>query len=286
MITSERYVLNVVQNPKLLDIAYRSIDDGNETEDELEADTGLTSEDDGSGTLDQAVEGLLTFGLISRSEYEYETQKLEFETGDWGVDFRLTMLHNVASEATSSDWGKQSAVVLNYEYLLDSTQYFHGTSSELRKKIDRWHQDIGYEPRNKRGERQKLNPEKWGHWRNQAEYLGLIHPTKGQSSTYTVAPDPRIVEASIRAACERAGDGDRIETARYVDWLEDNLLRVPLTDQREFPESMSRTLYELANDGVVEFVKHGDRGQVDLKGVPTQKNDGIAKNANVVKVVS
>ncbi|WP_435319020.1 hypothetical protein [Haloarchaeobius sp. TZWSO28] len=284
MITSEQYVLNVVQNPKLLEIAYRAIQAGNTKEEDIVAQTGLESDDEGSGTFDQATDGLLTFGLAQKSEYKYIPEPLAFDTGDWGLDFRMTMLHNIAEEATEPDWGKQSAVVLNYEWLLNNKQYFSGTSSELRDKIDRWHQEQGYEPRNKNGERMKLNPEKFNHWRNQAEYLGLIHPTKGQSSTYTVAPDPKLVEASVRAACEQEGDGDGIEAKKYVDWLKHNLLRVPLTPEGAFTKPFASTMYRLAKTDRISFVKRGDQTQVGFEGVAIGSNDGISKSSNYITV--
>ncbi|WP_440764398.1 hypothetical protein [Natronorubrum sp. DTA7] len=284
MITSEQYVLNVVQNPKLIEIAYRAIQGGNVEEEEIVAKTGLESDGDGNGTFEQATDGLLTFGLARKSEYKYHPESLAFEIDDWELNFRMTMLHNITKEATEPDWGKQSAVVLNYEWLLDNKQYFSGTSSELRNKIDRWHQEQGYEPRNNNGERMKLNPEKFNHWRNQAEYLGLIHPTKGRSSTYTVAPDPDLVSASVYAACEEDGDGEGIETQKYVDWLNQNLLRVPLTTEGEFTKPFASTLYRLAKNERIALVKHGDQAQVGLNGVAIDSNDGIAKNANYITV--
>lgn len=284
MITSEQYVLNVVQNPKLIEIAYRAIQAGNTTEEDIVAMTALESEDDGSGTFDQATDGLLTFGLARKSEYKYSPEPLSFDTGDWGLDFRMTMLHNIAKEAIESDWGKQSAVVLNYEWLLENNQYFSGTSSELRNKIDRWHQDKGYEPRNKNGERMKLNPEKFNHWRNQAEYLGLIHPTGGKKSTYTVAPDPSLVEASVRVACEEAGDGDGIEAKQYVDWLRQNLLRVPLTPEGAFTKPFASTMYRLAKNDRIAFVKRGDQTQIGFEGVAISSNDSISKSSNYITV--
>jgi len=286
MSTSESYILNRVQNPELLEIAYRAINSGNQSKEELEKETGMETENDGSGTLDLALEGLLLFGLIQRSDYEYETESFEFDTGNWKLDFQMTMLNNVAREAEPEDWGKQSALVLTYEYLLSRTQFFPGTSRELINQIDRWHQERGYEPRNNRGERQKLNPEKFNHWRNQADYLGLIHPTKGRSSTYTVAPDPNLIAASVEVACEREGDGDGIETGAYIKWLEENLLRVPLTTEREFTKPMARTLYHLAKSDRLAFVKHGDQERIGLRGVPVSKNDQIAKDANYLRVKS
>jgi hypothetical protein len=285
MSTSEKYVLNNVQNPKLLEIAYRSIRSGKQSKAELKDDTGLEEKDDGSGTLSQSTDGLLTFGLIRKSEYEYSVESLAFETGNWKLDFKLTMLHNVAQEADESDWGKQSAVLLNYEYLLkNNVQYFKGTSNELISKIDRWHQEIDYEPRNSRGERQKLNYEKFNHWRNQAEYLGLIHRTKGRASEYTIAPDPTLVLSSIKEACNDIGNGDGIKTVDYLKWVSSKFLRIPLTTEREFTEPIARTFYRLAKRGELEFVKHGDEEQIGLYGVPAKKNERIAKNANYIRI--
>ena len=286
MSTSEKYVLNTVQNPKLLEIAYRSIERGNRSEDELAADTGLSTDED-SGTLGQATDGLLTFGLVGKTDYEYSAEPLAFDTGDWRRDFMMTLLHNVARDADESDWGKQSVVLLNYEYLLaNNVQYFQGTDNELIDKIDRWHQELGFTPRNKQGNRQKLNSEKFNHWRNQAEYLGLIHPTRGTSSTYTVAPNPELVCTSVKEACKEVGDGDGIETVDYLTWAATNFLRIPLTTEREFTEPVARTFYRLARQGALEFVKRGDEGEIGFQGVPTTKNDRIAKNANYIRMHS
>lgn len=282
---SSKYVLNVVQNPRLLEIAYDAIERGFGTIDELEDETGMRSQADGNGTLDQALEGLLIYQLVGKTDFEYAVEPLAFDTGDRARDFRMSMLHNVSPSAGDEQWAQQAAVNLTYRYLLgEGIQFFQGTSSELISNIDRYHQEVGYEPRNSQGERQRLNPEKFNHWRNQAEFLGLIHPTGGRSSTYTVAPEPDLILAAIEAAAKQAGDGNGLETRSFVDWMDEHLLQLPLTSEREFTEPIARTLYDIADRGSIEFVKRGDVEEIGLHGVPIGINPGVVKNANYLRV--
>lgn len=279
MSTSQPYVLNRVQNPKAMEITYNSIRQGNTTDEELAADTGF----DEDKLLDQSTSGLNLYGLIGEREYEYFTEDLAFETGDNSLDFKLTMLQNIAREADEDDWGKQSAVLLNYEYLLaNNRQYFSDSDSELINEIDIWHQEVGFEPRNLRGERSKLNQVKFSNWTNQAAYLGLLHNARG--SEYTVSPDPDLLVAAIREAASEVGDGTEVELVDFVSWLTANLLRLPLTSEGHFTTPVSRAFYSLAKTGRIAFVKSGDERQINLTGVPVSKADAVAKDANVIKL--
>jgi len=280
MSTSQPYILNRVQNPRALEITYNSIKRGNVTDEELADATGFDEEK----LLGQATTGLNLFGLIETREYEYHAKGLAFETDDKQLDFKLTMLHNVAQEATEDDWGKQSGLLLNYEYLLEhGRQYFSGSDSELISDIDRWHQEMGYEPRNKRGERSNLNRTKFSNWTNQATYFGLIH--NARKNEYTVYPDPELLVAAIQAAASAVGNGTEVETHKFVSWLTDNLIRVPLTSERHFTKPLSRALYSLAKQERIALVKSGDARQINLTGVPVSKAANVAKDANVIKTI-
>jgi len=278
MSTSQPYILNRVQNPKAMEITYNSIKRGNKTDEDLAEATGFDEEK----LLDQSTTGLNLYGLIGKREYEYFTKDLSFDTGNDSLDFKMTMLRNIAREATEDDWGKQSALLLNYEYLLDNgRQYFSGSDSELIKDIDLWHQEMGYEPRNNRGKRSKLNDVKFSNWTSQATYLGLLHTAR--QNEFTVYPDPELLVAAIRRCTETAGNGEEVELAEFVPWMGENLLRLPLTSEGHFTKPVSRALYALAKQERIAFVKSGDARQVNLSGVQVSKIDTIAKDANVIK---
>jgi hypothetical protein len=280
MNTSQPYILNRVQNPKALEITYKCIEQGNQTDEDLAEATGFDEEK----LLNQATSGLNLYGLIEKRDYEYHPTPLAFDTGDETLNFKMTMLHNIATEADEDQWGKQSAVLLNFEYLIkEDRQYFSGSNNELISDIDRWHQEKEYEPRNNRGERSSLNQVKFSNWTNQAEYLGLIHNARGNE--YTVHPAPDLVVAAIESAMGEFGSEDGIETREFVSWLQDNLLRIPLTSEGHFSKAFSRVLYALADRERISFFKSGDARGVPLTGVPVSKVDAIAKDANHVKVI-
>lgn len=163
------YALNEVQNPALLEVAYRAIQDGAKTESELKDALGV--DDD---TTELITKGFRVFNLGGKSDFEYTLTPLAFDAGKFNLRFRLHILNSVASKCSPQQWGLQSAVLINVEYLMrKGINRFVQTDEGLIRKIDNWHVEMGYEPQSQQG-RMKLNSAKFSLWTNQAEYLGLI----------------------------------------------------------------------------------------------------------------
>ncbi len=272
------YALNVVQNPALLEVAYRAIQDGAKTESELK-DTLCVNDD----TIELITKGLRIFNLGGKSDFEYTLTPLAFDTGEFNLNFRLHILNSVASECSPKQWGLQSVVLLNLEYLLkQNINHFVQTDQGLMKKIDDWHVKIGYEPQSQKG-RMKLKDTKFSLWTNQAEYLGLVRGYKsGRRSAFIVRFDQDLIEQTITLAAEEVGEGDGIGFAEYLEWLEDNCLRIPTTSEGSLPVPFARTLYELVSDGKIKITKSGDPSGIELPEIPS--HDSISKTKNYLRV--
>lgn len=275
---SGAYALNEVQNPALLEVAYRAIQNGSKTESELKE--ALDIDDD---TIELITKGLRVFDLGGKSDFEYTLKPLVFDAADFNLRFRLHILKSVASECSPQQWGLQSAVLLNLEYLLkEGINRFTQTDEGLIRKMDDWHVDIGYEPQSQQG-RMKLNKPKFSLWTNQAEYLGLIRGyTSGRRSVFIVRFDPKLIERTITLAVEDVGDSDGVGFAEYLDWLEDNCLRIPRTSEDTLPVPFARTLYNLVDGEKLKIIKRGDPSGFELPEVPS--HDEILKTKNYLRV--
>ncbi|UTF55585.1 hypothetical protein [Natronosalvus rutilus] len=272
------YALNEVQNLTLLEVAYRAIQNGSKTESELK--DILCVEDD---TVELITKGFRIFNLGGKSEFEYTLTPLAFDAVDFNLQFRLHILNSVAAECSPQQWGLQSSVLLNLEYLLkEGTNRFVQTDEGLIRKIDNWHVDVGYEPQSQKG-RMKLNSTKFSHWTNQAEYLGLIRGYKsGRRSAFIVRFDPNLIERTITLAAEEVGESDGVGFSEYLEWLEDNCLRIPTSSENALPAPFARTLYELVSDGKLKVTKRGDPSGFELPGIPS--HSGISKAKNYLRI--
>lgn len=276
MSETEAYILNAVQTPAPLRTVYESIDRGNTTRDALKSDTALSND-----LLGQGLTGLQIVGLIGRQEPDYYTVDLPWGTGDADLDFRMGVLHNVAIDATPGDWGKQSALLINYQYLLDEDiQVFESDDQVVYQEMDELAAERGYQPQSKQG-LITMNDMKFVHWSRLADYLGLIYKANGR--THTTYPDEELIYQSIILAVNANG-GDRIGLEAYVDWLNENLLLLSLTNDRNVPGPLSRVLFNLVADNRIRIVESGDAGVVGLKNVPSR--EGIDRDANALEVVA
>lgn len=272
---TEGYILNTVQTPSPLRTVYESIDRGNTTKESLAEDTNLPED-----LRDQGVRGLLQLGLIGREEPDYYTVDFAWETGDRDRDFRMTALHNLAKDATPGEWGKQSVVLLNYQYLLqEDIQYFHATDKVLFEEIDEWeHRERKYTPHSQQG-RIKLNEPKFVNWTRLADSLGLLRKATGRE--FVVYPDPEMIYHSLRIA---TAEDNHIPIQDYMDWLRENLILIELTSDREVPAPFARTLYNLVREDKIQLVEHGDAGVVKLDRTP--RRAGIHRDANSIEVMT
>lgn len=278
MSETSAYILNAVQTPAAMEAVYRSIDRGHSTDEAIADDTAL-----GDELRQQGLTGLQVVGLIGRQEPDYYTVDLPWRTGDDSLDFRMAVLHELAVDADESDWGKQSVVLLNYQYLLQKErQSFKSDDATLYNKMNSWQrQDRGYAPRSQQGEID-LNQPKFVNWTRLAEHIGLIYKASGRQ--HTTYPDPELIYQSLRMAVNDVGNDGRVTIDDYVEWLRENLLLVTLTGDRNVPEPLARILFNLVRDGRIRIVERGDVGAVGLNGVP--RREGIDKEANSIEVVA
>jgi hypothetical protein len=264
MSETEAYILNAVQTPTALRTVYESVDRGNTTTEELKTDTSLSDD-----LLGQGLTGLQIVGLIGRREPDYYTVEFPWKSGDDDLDFKMAILHNVAQAATPGDWGKQSVLLLNYQYLLDeNVQVFDNDDEVVYSAMDELAERRGYRPYSQQG-LITMNKVKFVNWSRFADFLGLVHKAGGRM--HTTYPDERLIRRSTELAVDQAGDGARVGLAEYVDWL-------------NVPAPLSRVLFNLVRDGHIRIVESGDAGAVGLNRVPTR--EGIDSNANAIEVVA
>lgn len=276
MSNSEGYILNAVQTPGPLLPVYRSIASGNETKDAIREDTGISS------GLDAALDGLQLLRMIGKEEGKYYASQFVWDVGTDELNFKLSVLHNLAQECVEGAWGKQAVVLLNYSYLLSNDiQYFENNEESLYNDIDDWFKEKGYQPTSRNGIIVH-NDNKFANWTRLVHFLGLAHKVRGRE--HTVYPDPDIVRASLRLAIDDSGvnvDGSSgIEIDQYLYWLRKNLLYVESTSDGAIPEGLAQVLFELVRDGEIRVVEYGDSGASGLNGVPPY--EGIDNQANTI----
>ncbi|WP_229121682.1 hypothetical protein [Halapricum desulfuricans] len=282
MSSSEAYILNEIQNPAALRVVFDSIADGNETKEEIQEDTCLPD-----GSTEEILGGLVLLRLISRSDFGYEATSLSWDTGDRHRDFQLSALENLAKEATAEDWGKQAAVLLNYEYLISrNIQEFENNERALYEDIDYWiKKETDYRPKGD-GEIYKHNDVKFANWTRLVEYLGLVHKVSGRQ--HTVYPDPELILASIRRATENypvQGEKADIEVRDYLEWLDSNLLRIGYSTGGTVPEILTQCLFSLVRSRQIRLVEYGDAGSVTFTHLPNRAHSGIDQEANSIKLL-
>lgn len=275
---SEGYILNALQTPAVLRPVYESVRSGNVTREAIQDDTLL-----GDNLLSQGVTGLQLVRLLGRDQGKYYVIDPAWEIEDEERSFKMTILHNLAKECIPNDWGKQAAVLLNYQYLLDEDiQYFENDDEVLYDNINKWHRrHKNYVPQSQQGDID-LNKPKFVNWSRQAEYLGLVHKAKGRE--HLIYPDPDIIYKSIELAVEEVGEDSRIEMTRYIDWLRENLLPVETTADGAIPTPLARVLYNLVRDGEILLTEYGDSGAINLNRTP--RRDGIDTEANTIELRS
>jgi hypothetical protein len=273
---SEGYILNTLQTPAFLHPVYESIRSGNRTREEIETHTGLETD-----PVQQATDALRYCRLLGKEDGEYTEVAPKWELPNQSLAFRMSILHSLAQECRPGDWGKQAAVLLNYQYLLqEDIQYFENDDQAVYDAINEWHRtEKNYTPMSQQGEID-LNKPKFVNWSRFVDYLGLVHKARGRE--HTVYPDPEIISTAISLAITERGEKRRIEIETFLDWLQENLLAVSLTSDGNVPASLSRVLYNLVRDGDISLVEYGDAGAVSLARTPT--HDGIDADANTLEV--
>lgn len=277
--SNQSYILNI-RNPQVIQIVYELLQDGPKTEEDISDMTGL----EGS-LLDEALDGLLSYRLATKTDFKYHAEPLTFDIAR-RLDLQLTMLSNVKDASTGEDWDLQAGLFLTYAYFLkENLQYFRYSDGTLQRKIDSYHQELGF-----RSEKDtpdagpaKLQKEKLNNWAKHASLLGLVHNARG--SEYTIAPDRELLFATVQLARhEIAADDNILHIRDYVDWLNDNLLRVPFADN-SLPKPIGRVLYSLARNDEIELVRVGDPPTVSMDYIP-RSHQNINRRINAIQVTA
>ena len=110
--SSEGYILNSGPNPKRMFILWDSVQRGNRTDNEIQADTGFSS-----SQISTTVTGLRYLRMLEGGD-EYDAIELSYQSTaeSKSIAFGLTILNNVMSESTPPNWSKQAALPLTISY--------------------------------------------------------------------------------------------------------------------------------------------------------------------------
>lgn len=283
---TERYIINTVQTATPLPVVYWSVRRGNESVDKIKTDTQLSE-----NQVTNALSGLQLVRLIEQVE-GYRAVELPVSDGlDDERSFQLSVLHNIAHEAqpASNKWGKQSAILVNFEYLVESnTQFFNRKDQAVADNMDTFQRDLNYHPDDRQGDRNDMNKDKLTNWTRTAALLGLVQQAKG--TDYVTAPDPWLFHSTMHLAANELNDpapGDseepRIEIRDYFEWMQKNFLRISLTDDGDIPEILSRTFEYLCRSDAIRLVEAGDAAAVGFTDVPTPRTMDPAANSIEVR---
>lgn len=273
--TNQRYIPNI-RNPQIIETVYQLLTQEPRTEDDIKDVTGL----DGS-LLDESLDGLLVYGLATQREFKYHAEDLAYDIAP-RLDLQLTMLQNVRQASLGDNWDIQAAVFLTYAFFLEKgLQYFQHSDAALATQIDEYHQNKGFRSDDDDKGPSKFQTDKLNNWTKHATLLGLTHKARG--SEFTVAPEPKLVSATVQLAVQEypAGEG-AVYVEDYIDWLNENLLLVPFSD-RQVPKSIGRVLYSLARDDDLKLVRIGDPATVSMNYVP-RDHENVNRRINAIQV--
>lgn len=282
---TEGYVLNAVQTATPLPVVYRSVERGNGTEDAIQEDMHLSE-----NQVSNALDGLQLFRMIQKVG-EYEAVGASVTNASDMREFQLSALHNVAQEARPAEekWGKQSAVLVNFEYLVASnTQFFDRQDKAVAEEMDTYQRDLNYNPEDRNGDRNDMNQNKLTNWARIAELLGLVRQAQG--TNFTTFPDPSLIHDTMHLATDELDDPSpadseyqRIKIREYFDWMRENFLRINLTDDDDIPEVLGRVFEYLSRKNAIRLVEAGDDPAVSLENVPTPRTMDRAANSIEVR---
>lgn len=280
MNTSEAYILNTLRSPDGIRHVYESICDEHETKEAIAEDTGIAE-----SNVDTLLRGLVLLGMIERSGHAYSAVELTEASDDRTLDFRITILNNLAEAANGDDWGKQSVVLLNYQYLVSGNiQRFENNQTALFNDIDNWiESNTNYRPK-EGGNIYSHNRQKFQNWSRLVNYLGLAQKVSGRE--HTVYPEPGLLLAAVRLAAAESeylsGDAADLSIREFLTWLDTNLIRIGYTLGDPVPAVLSRTLLNLVRADKLRLVEAGDDPAATLQNTP--RRDGIEREANAIKL--
>lgn len=281
----EGYIINAVQTPTPLPVVYGSVQRGHSITEEIQEDTQLSE-----NQVTDALNGLRLVRLVEQMD-GYQAVDLPVQTGDRQLDFRLSILHNVAREAkpAASEWGKQSVILINFEYLVESNlQFFNRQDQAVADDMDAYQRKVEYHPKDRNGDRNDMNIDKLSNWTRFAKLLGLVRQAQG--TDFTTYPDPRLLYATMHLATSKLNDpspghssSPRIEIRDYFAWMRRNFLRISLTDDDNIPEVLARVFEYLSDQEDIRLIEAGDAASVDLVNTPHPPTMDPSANSIEVK---
>jgi hypothetical protein len=294
MSSNEGYLVNAVSQAMPMWVIWRAIETGETSREELEDNTGLTSNQVGT-----ALRGLRYLRLIEHLD-EYQQVELKYDAPTRRLAFGMTALHNIAKECSvppaqdtpakdEEQWGKQAVLPLTFEYfIVKNRQYFdRKDNQELATLIDDWHLDMEFRPVDEDGERNKLNGNKFDNWARIAEFLGLVRSAPG--TYYTVYLDPDLLLAILQAAADALSmdrtdrDYQVVDIRECFRWISERFFRISLTRHNEIPAVIAQSLLELSARQDIQLIEYSDADSVNLQGISRPASMDTATNSIEVR---
>lgn len=273
---------------------WRAIRNGAVDKEAIQTTTGISD-----NQVSNALRGLTFLRLIEDVE-GYAVVALEYGEPTDRINFALTALSNISSECSvppemgvapsdESEWGKQAVMPLTLEFfIVKNRQYFDRKgNNDLANRIDDWHQEIRFHPRDGDGDRNNLQGNKLDNWTKIMEFFGFVRPS--QSTNYTVYIQPEVIhrilmQASHELPNEGVNDAEpEIDIRDLLGWISENLFRVSLTTDGAIPSIFAQSLVELSARDHIRLVETTDADSISLGGVSRPRS--MDKAANCIKLV-
>lgn len=294
MSSSEGYILNAVSQGAPMWGVWKAIKSGAVENTEIEASTGLTS-----NQVTNALRGLTFLRLVEDLE-GYDVAELKYGDTPDRLNFALTAMSNIMEDCTApakmgkapsddSAWSKQAVMPLTLEYFIDKNrQYFDRKgNNDLASAIDDRHQELRFHPMDDSGDRNDLQGSKLDNWTRIMEFFGFVRPAEG--TNYTVYIQPELVQRILERAREELQNEGPADTAPeldirdFLEWLSENLFRVSLTSGGDIPSIFAQSLVELSSRDSIRLVETTDADSVGLEGISRPRT--MDKAANCIQIL-
>ncbi|WP_435362364.1 hypothetical protein [Haloarchaeobius sp. DFWS5] len=278
---SEGYILNSGPNPERMFILWDAVNRGKQTDDEIKADTRFSDKQ-----INRVVSGLHQLRMLEGGE-QYDAVELSYESASDSrrTAFGLTILNNVMAESTPPDWSKQAALPLTISYLLsENLQRFNRMDKTLADKINTYHRNNEYIPRDHQGDPNDMNDRKLQNWVFFADFLGVVRKWDGKEYTTYLSPDlvSSLLQVGVEYLPDQASSSSEPAAISVRSWLElvsERFFPVELTSSNDIPMILAQTLVDLSERERIRVVEAGDEGPVGLQKTPTPGSMDAEANA-------